>query len=126
MLYTHLYLGNSTYYVENFGTIVRDIADVKPEHFTTVPRVIEKVYNGIIRKGEKLKGLKRRIFYWAFQLAERYDETGVKNGRAYRFKLYWANRLVFKDVRKAFGGRLEFIISGGASLQPRLVRLNTE
>ncbi|KWW41752.1 MAG: AMP-dependent synthetase and ligase [bacterium F083] len=123
VLYTHLYLGNSTYYVENFGTIIRDIADVKPEHFTTVPRVIEKVYNGIIRKGEKLKGLKRRIFYWAFQLAERYDETGAKNGRAYRFKLYWANRLVFKDVRKAFGGRLEFIISGGASLQPRLVRL---
>ena len=123
VLYTHLYLGNSTYYVENFGTIMRDIADVKPEHFTTVPRVIEKVYNGIQRKGDKLKGLKKRIFYWAFQLAERYDETEKKNNRAYRFKLHWANRLVFKDVRKAFGGRLEFIISGGASLQPRLVRL---
>lgn len=123
VLYTHLYLGNSTYYVENFGTIMRDIADVKPEHFTTVPRVIEKVYNGIIRKGDKMKGMKKRVFQWAFKLAERYDETGVKNNRAYRFKLYWANRLVFKDVRKAFGGRLEFIISGGASLQPRLVRL---
>lgn len=123
VLYTHLYLGNSTYYVENFGTIMRDIADVKPEHFTTVPRVIEKVYNGIVRKGDKLKGAKKRIFHWAFQLAERYDETEKKNNRAYRIKLYWANRLVFKDVRKAFGGRLEFIISGGASLQPRLVRL---
>ena len=123
VLYTHLYLGNSTYYVENFGTIMRDIADVKPEHFTTVPRVIEKVYNGIVRKGDKLTGMKKRIFHWAFQLAERYDETGNKNGRTYRFKLYIANRLVFKDVRKAFGGRLEFIISGGASLQPRLVRL---
>lgn len=123
VLYTHVYLGNATYYVENFGTIMRDIADVKPEHFTTVPRVIEKVYNGIVRKGDKLKGVKKRIFHWAFQLAERYDETESKNNRAYRFKLYWANRLVFKDVRKAFGGRLEFIISGGASLQPRLVRL---
>ena len=123
VLYTHLYLGNSTYYVENFGTIMRDIADIKPEHFTTVPRVIEKVYNGIVRKGDKLKGVKKRIFHWAFQLAERYDETGQNNGRAYRFKLYWANRLVFKDVRRSFGGRLEFIISGGASLQPRLVRL---
>ena len=123
VLYTHLYLGNSTYYVENFGTIMRDLADVKPEHFTTVPRVVEKVYNGFMRKGDKLKGAKKRIFQWAFKLAERYDETGKKNGRAYRFKLYWANRLVFKDVRKAFGGRLEFIISGGASLQPRLVRL---
>ena len=119
----HLYLGNSTYYVENFGTIMRDIADIKPEHFTTVPRVIEKVYNGIVRKGDKLKGVKKRIFYWAFQLAERYDETEKKINRAYRFKLHIANRLVFKDVRKAFGGRLEFIISGGASLQPRLVRL---
>ena len=123
VLYIHLYLGNSTYYVENFGTIMRDIADVKPEHFTTVPRVIEKVYNGIVRKGDKLKGAKKRIFHWAFQLAERYDETENKNNRAYRFKLHLANRLVFKDVRKAFGGRLEFIISGGASLQPRLVRL---
>ena len=123
VLYTHLYLGNSTYYVENFGTIMRDIADVKPEHFTTVPRVIEKVYNGIVRKGDKLKGAKKRIFHWAFQLAERYDETEKRNNRAYRTKLYWANRLVFKEVRKAFGGRLGFIISGGASLQPRLVRL---
>ncbi|MBQ6771410.1 MAG: long-chain fatty acid--CoA ligase [Bacteroidales bacterium] len=123
VLFTHLYLGNATYYVENFGTIMRDIADVKPEHFTTVPRVVEKVYNGIMRKGDKMKGAKKRIFHWAFQLAERYDETGQKNGRTYRFKLYIANRLVFKDVRKAFGGRLEFIISGGASLQPRLVRL---
>ena len=123
VLFTHLYLGNSTYYVENFGTIMRDIADIKPEHFTTVPRVIEKVYNGIVRKGDKLKGVKKRIFYWAFQLAERYDETEKKINRAYRFKLHIANSLVFKDVRKAFGGRLEFIISGGASLQPRLVRL---
>ncbi len=123
VLFTHLYLGNSTYYVENFGTIMRDIADIKPEHFTTVPRVIEKVYNGIVRKGDKLKGMKKRIFHWAFQLAERYDETEKKNNRTYRIKLYWANKLVFKEVRKSFGGRLEFIISGGASLQPRLVRL---
>ena len=125
VLFTHLYLGNSTYYVENFGTIMRDIADIKPEHFTTVPRVIEKVYNGIIRKGDKMKGLKKRTFQWAFKLAERYDETGKKNIniRPYRFKLWLADLLVFKEVKKAFGGRMEFIISGGASLQPRLVRL---
>ena len=123
VLYTHVYLGNTTYYVENFGTIMRDIAEIKPEHFTTVPRVIEKVYNGIMRKGEKLKGFKKRVFYWAFQLAERYDETGRKNHKTYLFKLKIANLLVFSDVKKAFGGRLEFIISGGASMQPRLVRL---
>ena len=89
VLFTHLYLGNSTYYVENFGTIMRDIGDIKPEHFTTVPRVIEKVYNGIVRKGDKMKGAKKRIFLWAFKLAERYDETEKKINRAYRIKLYW-------------------------------------
>lgn len=123
VLYTHIYLGNSTYYVENLGTIMRDIADVKPEHFTSVPRVIERVYNSIMRKGEKMKGLKKRTFYWAFDLAERYDETGRRNPWHYRQKLRLANVLVFKKVRHAFGGRLEFIISGGASIQPRLVRL---
>ena len=123
VFYTHVFLGNSTYYVENFGTIMRDIADVKPNHFLTVPRVIEKAYNSIMRKGEKMKGLKKKVFFWAFDLADRYDETRRNNGRMYLWKLALANCLVFKEVRKAFGGNLEFIISGGASLHPRLVRL---
>ena len=123
VFYTHVFLGNSTYYVENFGTIMRDIADVKPNHFLTVPRVIEKAYNSIMRKGDKLTGLKKKVFNWAFELADRYDETGRNNGWFYLLKLRLANCLVFKDVRKAFGGNLEFIISGGAALHPRLVKL---
>jgi len=123
VFYTHVFLGNSTYYVENFGTIMRDIADVKPNHFLTVPRVIEKAYNSIMRKGEKMKGLKKKVFNWAFDLADRYDETGRNNGKFYLWKLHWADCLVFKEVKKAFGGNLEFIISGGAALHPRLVKL---
>ena len=123
VFYTHVYLGNATYYVENFGTIMRDIADVKPNHFLTVPRVIEKTYNSIMRKGDKLTGLKKRAFRWAFDLADRYDETGRSNGMVYLWKLRLADCLVFKEIKEALGGHLEFIISGGASLHPRLVRL---
>ena len=120
--YSHVYLGVSTYYVESIGTIMRDIADVKPEHFSTVPRVVEKAYAAIMHKGEKLKGIKKKVFNWSFALADQYDETGRENSWLYLRKLALADRLVFREVKKAFGGNMRLIISGGASIQPRLVR----
>lgn len=121
--YSHIYLGVSTYYVENIGTIMRDVADIKPEHFSTVPRVLEKAYVAIMRKGEKLTGFKKKTFDWAFALADKFDETGRNNGCWYKWKLGLARILVFNEVKKTFGGNLRFFISGGASIQPRLVRI---
>ena len=123
VLYGHVYLGSPIYYVESVGTILRDIQDVKPEHFSTVPRVVEKVYSGIMHKGAKLKGIKKRIFFWAFDLADRYDVSKRNNNWFYLFKLALADRLVFKEVKNAFGGKMKLIISGGAAMQPRLVRI---
>ena len=121
--YCHVYLGVSTYYAENVGTIMRDIAEVRPNHFSTVPRVIEKAYSSIMLKGTKLKGFKKKVFYWAFDLAGRYDETGRDNSLFFHLKKAFADRLVYKEIREAFGGRIKFIISGGASIQPHLVRV---
>lgn len=121
--YTHVYLGCTIYYVENIGTIMRDMGEIKPQHFSSVPRVIEKAFIAIIAKGKKMKGFKKTVFDWAFRLADRYDETKRNNGWFYLLKLSLADKLVFKEVRKAFGGNLQFIISGGASIQPRLVRV---
>ncbi|MBE6336672.1 MAG: long-chain fatty acid--CoA ligase [Lentimicrobiaceae bacterium] len=121
--YCHVYLGCSTYYVENVGTIVDTMAEIKPHHFSSVPRLIEKVYHTIVRKGRKLKGFKKTIFFWALDLAERYDETKRNNGWLYLQKLKIADKLVFKEWRKVFGGNLQLIISGGAAIQPRLVKI---
>ena len=123
VLYGHVYLGSPIYYVESVGTIMRDIQDVKPEHFSTVPRVIEKVYSGLMHKGAKLKGFKKKVFFWAFALADRYDVSKRNNSWFYLLKLAIADRLVFKEVRNAFGGKMKLIISGGAAMQPRLVRI---
>lgn len=123
--YCHVYLGCSTYYVENVGTIVDTMAEIKPHHFSSVPRLIEKVYHTIVRKGRKLKGFKKTIFFWALDLAERYDETKRNNGWLYLQKLKIADKLVFKEWRKVFGGNLQLIISGGAAIQPRLVKIFT-
>lgn len=121
--YTRIYYGVSTYYVENTGTIMRDIANVKPEHFSTIPRVIEKIHNGILQNGNQLKGLKKRVFFWAINLAYQYDETERKNSWLYMKKIALANLLVFNKVKQVFGGNLKFIISGGAPVQPRLIKL---
>ena len=123
--YCHIYLGCTTYYVDNIGAIIDTMAEVKPQHFTSVPRLIEKVYHTIVRKGHKLKGIKKTIFFWALNLAERYDETKKHNGWFYLQKLKIADKLVFKEWRKVFGGNLELIISGGAAIQPRLTKIFT-
>lgn len=123
IIYCHVYLGTATYYVENIGTILNDIQDIKPKSFSSVPRLIEKIFSNIMRNGQKLKGPQKRLFDWAMLLAERYDETGKDNGYFYKKELKIADRLVYSKMREMFGGRLEFIIVGGASIQPRLVKV---
>lgn len=113
------YKGVSIYYAENMGTIVDNIQEVKPHIMTTVPRLLEKVYDKILAKGRKAPGIKKQIFFWAVNQGLKYQYD--KGGRIlYNLQLMIADRLVFKLWREAFGGRMRAIVSGGAALQPRL------
>lgn len=122
VIYLYLYLGISVYYAQSMDTIAADIADVKPHGFTTVPRLLEKVYDRIVEKGSQLRGLKRKLFYWALNLGLNFEMDG-KNGPWYEFQLKIANKLVFSKWREALGGNIMAIVSGGAALQPRLARV---
>lgn len=121
-IYTYHYLGVSVYYAENMGTIADNIREVSPEILTTVPRLLEKVYDKIMAKGTKLKGFKRKMFDRAVALGMEYDPYDG-NGMWFRLQLTIMNRLVFSKWREALGGRMRVIVSGGAALQPRLVRV---
>ncbi|MCB0821806.1 MAG: long-chain fatty acid--CoA ligase [Bacteroidales bacterium] len=122
-IYLYQYLGVSIYYAESMGTIADNIKEVQPEIFTTVPRLLEKVYDKIIAKGLKLKGIQRSIFFWANNLGLKYDEKG--KSIFYKIQLNIANKLVFKKWREALGNNIRVIVSGGAALQPRLARVYT-
>lgn len=122
VIYMYLYLGISVYYAQSMDTIVADLNDIKPDGFTTVPRLLEKVYDRIVAKGTELKGAKRNLFFWALNLGLRYELNG-KNGYWYELQLAIANKLVFKKWRDALGGNIHAIVSGGAALQPRLARV---
>lgn len=120
-IYTYQYLGVSIYYAENMGTIADNMREIKPQILTTVPRLLEKVYDKIIAKGSKLKGIKKAIFFWAVSIANHYELSG--KGPVYRFQHSLADKLVFTKWRDALGGKLLTVVSGGAALQPRLAKV---
>jgi len=120
--YMEQYNGISVYYAENMATIIDNIQELKVDMMSTVPRLLEKVYDKIMSKGEALTGFKRSVFYWAVDLGFKYNIEG-KNCPMYKLKLAIADKLVFSKWREAFGGNMSVMVSGGAALQPRLGRI---
>ena len=119
--YLYIYLGCSIHFAESMDTIGDNIREVKPDVFTAVPRLIEKVFDKIMATGDSLTGIKRKLFFWAVGLAEEYDVVG-KSGW-YNFKLSIARKLIFSKWQLALGGNVKAIASGSAALQPRLARM---
>ncbi len=118
----YFFRGISIYYAENMDAIGANLKEVKPEVFSTVPRLLEKVYDKIIATGAQQKGIKKKLFFWALNLGLRYELNGA-NGWWYEFQLKIARKLVFIKWREALGGNIVAVVSGGAALQPRLSRV---
>lgn len=114
--------GTSIYYAESMETIGENLKEVKPHFFVTVPRLLEKVYDKIYAKGAALTGLKKKMFFWALDLGQRY-EINKNLGWWYNFQLKIANKLIFSKWREALGGEVKLIITGGAAMQQRLIRV---
>jgi long-chain acyl-CoA synthetase len=122
--YMYLFKGTAIYYAESMDTIGDNLKEVKPHLFTTVPRLLEKVYDKIMAKGAELTGTKKKLFFWAHGLAEKFEiNTSLSFG--YRMQLAIANKLIFSKWREALGGNVKAIISGGAACQVRLIRIFT-
>jgi long-chain acyl-CoA synthetase len=122
--YIYLFNGMSIYYAQSLDTIGENLKEVQPTVFSTVPRLLEKVYERIIGKGQELTGIKRKLFFWAVDLGSRYDIN--KNlGWWYNMQLALANKLIFKKWREGLGGNVKAIVTGAAACQVRLLRVFT-
>ncbi|PCI96815.1 MAG: long-chain fatty acid--CoA ligase [Flavobacteriales bacterium] len=122
--YLYIYKSVSIYYAESIDAIGENLKEVKPHIFGTVPRLLEKVYDKIVAKGNDLTGVKKGLFFWALDLGLKYDPI-VSGGTIYNLKLKIANKLIFSKWREALGGNIIALASGGAALQPRLARVFT-
>jgi long-chain acyl-CoA synthetase len=120
--YVYLFAGASIHYAESLEQLGENMKEVQPEMFTTVPRLLEKVYEKILAKGNEQKGLKKKLFFWALRLAEKYDLQ--KRGSAgYRMQLSLANKIVFSKWRTGLGNEIKCIVTGAAACQLRLIRI---
>lgn len=122
VFFVYMYVGVSIYYAESLDTIRDNLQEVKPHFFTTVPRLLEKVYDKIVLTGTGLKGLKKKLFFWALNLGLQYDFEKEKDWW-YMFQLRIARKLVFSKWKAALGGNIVAIVSGASALQERLSRV---
>lgn len=126
---THVFARTNYYLALSQGTalyfttpddLVRDMQDVRPTMLITVPRVLEKVYARIQERSNSTNGLKGRIARWGLSLAQQaVNHSGVLG----RLRQRVADPLVYKRWRAVFGGRLKFLISGGAALSKEIAEV---
>ena len=120
--YYYQYRGFEIYFAESIEKLGDNIREIKPHFLAVVPRLLEKIFDKIITKGSALKGIKKLLFFWAVALAEKF-EPYQKNGKIYHFKLNIARKLIFSKWQEALGGNLEFMLSGSAPMQAKLIRV---
>ena len=114
----------SVYFADGLESISEHLQDIKPHYFTTVPRLLERVYEKIVKKGQALTGFKKQLFFWSLKQAME-NELGQPKSFSQSSNLMVANKFVFNKWREALGGRIKAIICGSAPLQPRLATIFT-
>lgn len=118
----YLYRGIPIYFAESIEQLASNLQELKPNMFTTVPRMLEKVYDKILMKGSELHGIKKILFDWSIKIAKNYNHN-EGNNFLYNIKRKIAHKIVFSKWQAALGGRIKFIITGGAALPARLATI---
>ena len=118
------YKGISIYYAESLGTIQQNMLEIAGDGFCAVPRVLEMVYDKLYAAGKDFRGMRKRIYDWAFAHGKRYDYTLVKKvSPFYQMAQWFLDKAVYSKWREKFGGKRLTVITGGSSIQPKMVRL---
>ncbi len=118
LVYLYQYLGMSVYYAESLATIGDNIKEVQPTMMSAVPRLLEKIYDKLYLAGKKLPFAKRSLYYWAFNLATKYQLEGMSAWDQTKLKI--ADKLIFSKWRAAIGGNFDIVVSGGSAIQSHI------
>jgi long-chain acyl-CoA synthetase len=115
--------GTSIAYAESIDTVPANMLEVRPTIVFSVPRLYEKMYARVLENALSGGGVKKRIFFWARGVADRWaDEklAGLEPGGLLAMQYTIAQKLVFSKLKTRTGGRLRYFISGGAPLAPEI------
>lgn len=117
VIYTYIYASVNVYY-SDIDTLAEKLQTVRPHFFTTVPRLLEKVYEKIVNKGLEQTGIKKKLFFWALALTDDY-QYDQKPG----LQMKIADKLIFSKWREALGGRVVGIVTGSAACPLKIARV---
>ncbi len=124
VVYVYISYGVSVYYAESIETISENLKEVKPHFFTTVPRLLEKVYIKLEGAGASLTGWKKDLYANALEFARNYD-LSKPMGLTDKLKMAVYNKLIYAKWREALGGQCQGICAGAAALNPLLAKVFT-
>jgi long-chain acyl-CoA synthetase len=121
-IWGHALIGYTMAFAQSIDRLKDDLVDVKPSILVSVPRVFEKIYNGILAQAE-ISPVKSKVFNWALSVGReisRYkiEKRPVPLDLALKYQL--ARRLVFNTIAEKLGGNLRFAVCGGAPLSPAI------
>jgi len=120
--FTYIAVGASVFYIDRIENVMPGLKKVKPHYFTSVPKLLERIYDDVERRSKESGALKRKIIKWALKIGERYE--GPRSmGAVYSFQRRLASILVYRQWRNALGGKVEGVVVGAAALQPKLGKL---
>lgn len=119
--YAYLVFGVSIYFNQNKDTFTHDFATVRPHFCTSVPRVLEKMYDFMVEQSMKQNWWKGKLIRWSMQVGRQFRSGGL--APVFRMKLFIARILVLRLWRKKLGGRIRYMVVGAASLQPEIGKL---
>lgn len=106
-------------YAQSLELLAKNMAEIKPTVMSCVPRLLERIHDKAIKSGTAEGGLKAKIFLWALETGQNYRykiEAGKTPGLVLAVEKRIAEKLVFSKIKEKTGGRLKFMISGGAAL----------
>ncbi|HLF13742.1 MAG TPA: long-chain fatty acid--CoA ligase [Bacteroidota bacterium] len=120
--YSAMSCGVTIAYAESIDTVRENLLEVKPTIVTTVPRLFERIYNGLMKQAGAMPPLRKFIFGWAMSVRA---AVAAQPGPArlpilLKLRRALADRLVFSKIRARMGGRIRFFVSGGAALSREL------
>lgn len=122
--FAHVNVGFTMAYAESIDRIRNGLIDIRPTFIAAVPRIFEKIYNGVISQAESVPS-KKKIFQWALKIGLQVSDARVQKkslpiSTLLQYQL--ARKLVFDKLSEKLGGRLRFAISGGAPLSKEIAR----